>query len=91
MRENHDVDRRVIELQRIEVASECDRVWSAIDDHSARSISDVSRFPLSDIEQPNNQLFRPPESVTKLVNRTQAAGFLPGNADAIRARLPGAL
>ena len=51
MGEDHDIDRRVVETERVEVPAERFRVRTAIDDHSARSVPYVSRVSLADVEQ----------------------------------------
>ena len=56
MGENDNVDSRVIQAQRIQVASEDSGVGTAVNDHSARSVSDVSRVALTDVEQAHDEL-----------------------------------
>src|SRR4029077_11961415 len=56
VREDHHVDRRVVEFQGIEVTPECGRIGTTIDDHSTRSVPDVGGVPLPNVEQTDDQL-----------------------------------
>jgi hypothetical protein len=56
MREDHNVDRRIVQIQRIEVSPKCSGIRTAVDDHLARPIPDVDSVPLSDVEHANDQL-----------------------------------
>src|SRR5688500_4294885 len=56
MRQYHYVDRRVVELERIEQEPEASRARPTINDHLARTVGDQSRVALADVEDFHDEL-----------------------------------
>ena len=57
MSEDYNVDRGIVESQRVQIAPENDRVRTSVDDDPAGTIANVDRVALSDIQNTHDELF----------------------------------
>src|SRR5688500_4604425 len=56
VRQDHYIDRRVVQSERIDVTAERHGIGAAIDDDPARPVLDVNRVTLTDVENTHHQL-----------------------------------